>query len=403
MEIERGQRSMKRFAAVAMLAFSLLMGVSACGRTSDVTRDEPKTVNERGSQMPENGADAAQSIAADDGTEAGDPAANTDAASGFQVVTGGFLFTLPEDLTPTVNEQGLILTDENMNYQMLVAVRDYNFDDRKTDKESFAENVRAGAYEITKDVEIVSVAGREFAYFDYMDEASNMLLAYSAADKGHTFANLVLRYGDLSDEEILTEIEELLATAEATDLPDTTLDDIVRANAGKAGGDSAAAEMSGYASRVEEISIDVGETTIETSVPEDFYIMDFSKEEENAGVRSFVSSDGTVDAMLLGVDTPLYTDMTDWVKESIDIPEDADNVSKSDVQKEQIGDILVYYQIGSYEEVSDYSGKTITYLVLEAVGELPQGGYLELQAATTESGGLNFGMVKSFFQIKEEE
>ena len=59
------------------------------------------------------------------------------------------------------------------------------------------------------------------------------------------------------------------------------------------------------------------------------------------------------------------------------------------------------YQIASYEEESSYSGESNTYIVLEAVGELPQGGYIQLEAETTEENGLNFEMVKDFFELKK--
>lgn len=152
------------------------------------------------------------------------------AANGQQVVTDGYLLTLPEGITPQVNEEGLILSNEHMDYQMLVTVRDYAFDSKKETPEFFAEKVKEAGYEITRDVDIVNAAEREFAYFNYQNDGDQMLLAYSKADEDRTFAALVQRYGDLSDEEILTQIANILAAAEKTDLPDTTVDDIVEQN-----------------------------------------------------------------------------------------------------------------------------------------------------------------------------
>ena len=400
---------MKKYKAVMAFVMCLTMGLCACGGNSKATTEgavAEQAANESLEETQganENRADIQKQDVQKSGASVSvkeTEQSSGGAVNGRKVVTGGFMLTLPEYLTPTVNDQGLILSDVNMNYQMLVAVREYSFEDKKKDKDSLAANVRAAEYEITKDVEIVTVAGREFAYFNYMDGVSHMMLAYSAADADSTFANLVLRYGDMSDEEILTDIAELLETSEATDLPDTTLDDIVEENALAWDNTSTAGDASGYASYVENANIAVGENTVVITVPEMFYMMDFSTELENASIRNFVSSDETVDVMVTGADTCAYEDMETWVKESMDIPDDAENISVSKVQQEQAGDLTVYYQVGNYEAVSEYSGDTHSYLVLEAVAELPQGGYLQLSAESAGDAGLSFEMVRDFFQIK---
>ena len=379
----------KQLIFVTVLSMTFAMGLSACGQMENVAKEKRES-----KQESEETVNATEEKATLNAAEE-----NTKGEGGYCVVTGGYQFTLPSDVTATVNNQGLILTDENVNYQMLVTVRDYNFEEKKDTLDFFSSNVKDAGYEVTKEVELTSVAEREWAYFNYLDEdGSNMLLAYSAADEEHTFANLVLRYGDLSDEEILKETAEILSTAQKTDLPDTTLDDIVEMGAERSG--DASADVQEYASSVETADILVGDETVTVSVPEDFYIMNFSLEEESSA-KSFVSKNGTVDLLLMGEEENYYGSLESWVKEFTSIPEEAQNVSKSGVQTEQVGDVTVAYQIASYEEESSYSGETNTYIVLEAVGELPQGGYIQLEAETTEENGLNFEMVKDFFQIEK--
>lgn len=387
----------KQLAFVTVLSMTFAMGLSACGQMENVAEEKREW-----KQESEETANAAEEKATQNAVEektAEEETKNSTGEGGYCVVTGGYQFTLPSDVTATVNNQGLILTDENVNYQMLVTVRDYNFEEKKDTLDFFSSNVKDAGYEVTKEVELTSVADREWAYFNYLDEdGSNMLLAYSAADENHTFANLVLRYGDLSDEEILKETAEILGTAQKTDLPDTTLDDIVEMEAERSG--DASSDVQEYASSVETADILVGEETVTVSVPEDFYIMNFSLEEESSA-KSFVSKNGTVDLLLMGEEENYYGSLESWVKEFTSIPEEAQNVSKSGVQTEQVGDTTVAYQIASYEEESSYSGETNTYIVLEAVGELPQGGYIQLEAETTEENGLNFEMIKDFFQIEK--
>lgn len=402
-----------------LLAAGLTLGVTACSGSID--RAEEKAVSgetagagetaasgwetgvgETTSSGQETGAgktgqETARTAEDENARDAGSGSTESGAAESDKaaVVTGGYRFLLPEDLSATVNDQGLILTDEDMNYQMLVTVRDYNFEERKADKESLAENVRAAGYDITRDVELTSAGGREYAYFTYIDEdSSHMLLAYSHADEEHTFANLVLRYGDLSEEEILTEVSELLATAEPTDLPDTTLADIAGTDTGEI-----PAEVAEYASPVENVSMKAGERTVTIAVPGDFYLMDFSKEDEDSAYgKSFVSTDGEVEVFLVSTEECCGSTVEEWVKNDSSVPEDGENITKSGVQQEQVGEITISYQISSYERVSSYSGKNITNLVLAAVGELPEGGYIEVQAETMGDAGLNFEMVKGFFE-----
>ena len=387
----------KQLAFVTVLSMTFAMGLSACGQMENVAEEKREW-----KQESEETANAAEEKATQNAVEektAEEEAKNSTGEGGYSVVTGGYQFTLPSDVTATVNNQGLILTDENVNYQMLVTVRDYNFEEKKDTLDFFSSNLKDAGYEVTKEVELTSVADREWAYFNYLDEdGSSMLLAYSAADENHTFANLVLRYGDLSDEEILKETAEILGTAQKTDLPDTTLDDIVEMEAERSG--NASADVQEYASSVKTADILVGDETVTVSVPEDFYIMNFSLEEESSA-KSFVSKSGTVELLLMGEEENYYGSLEDWVKEFTSIPEEAQDVSKSGVQTEQVGDVTVAYQIASYEEESSYSGETNTYIVLEAVGELPQGGYIQLEAETTEENGLNFEMIKEFFQIEK--
>lgn len=388
----------KQLTFVTVLSMTFAMGLSACGQMENVAKEKREW-----KQESEETANAAEEKAApDNAAEKKTAEEETESAKGeggYCVVTGGYQFTLPSDVTATVNNQGLILTDENVNYQMLVTVRDYNFEEKKDSLDFFSSNVKDAGYEVTKEVELASVADREWAYFNYLDEdGSNMLLAYSAADENHTFANLVLRYGDLSDEEILKETAEILGTAQKTDLPDTTLDDIVEMEAERSG--EALSDVKEYASPVEEAEILVGDEKVTVAVPEDFYIMNFSLEEESSA-KSFVSKMDTVDLLLMGEEENYYGSLESWVKEFTSIPEEAQNVTKSGVQTEQVGDVTVAYQIASYEEESSYSGESNTYIVLEAVGELPQGGYIQLEAETTEENGLNFEMVKDFFELKK--
>lgn len=364
---------MKYRAAALLCVCCLAMGMTGCIHSADksggtVSKTEKNTDMDEGEKEPPK------------------------QGKGQQVVTGGYQLTLPEGITPQVNEEGLILSDENMNYQMLVTVRDYAFDRKKEEPEFFAEKVKEAGYKITREVEILPVAGREFAYFTYLNEEDQMLLAYSKAEENETFATLLQRYGTLSDEELLTQTANILATAEKTELPDTAPEDIPEKNP------ESDSDLSGYTEEVESVELAVEETEVTVSVPDDFYLI--KEDEPSEWARLFTSADGMVNVSLYAVSDMGYEKPKDWLEDTILIPEEAQKVSKSDILQEKAGDQTVYYQVVSYEEESSYKDATNTYLELCAVCPVAEGVWLQLQADARGTAGLNFDMVKEFFKVK---
>lgn len=374
-----------KYKVIAVLcAAALILGTAGCGnenKSGEKKAGSGQNVEEPAGKPDTNKADNSE---ADSGQE------NT----GQQVVTGGFQITLPEHVTPGINDQGLILSDEDMNYQLLVTVRDYGFDDKKESPEFFSEKAAEAGYEITKAVELTTVKDREFAYFNYMDQEDNMLLSYSKADEKNTFAVLVLRYGELSDEDILAQVADILDSAEKTDLPDTTADDIVVRNAAGAEGSAVPED----AAAADSVSMLEGELEFSVNVPETFYVLDDT--EKNAKV--LISSDGKTEVYLYAMEELAYEGMEEWVRDNISVPEGAQNVSKSEALKEQAGDVTVYYQTISYEEESSYKEEIIAYQELVAVCQMPNGAYLELKADSTGKDGLNYDTVKEFFTLSEK-
>lgn len=369
-----------KYRVIAVLcAAALMLGAAGCGNK-----------NNEGEKKADSGQNVEEPVNKPDTSKTDSDSENMRQ----QVVTGGFQLTLPEHVTPGVNDQGLILSDEDMNYQMLVTVRDYGFDGKKETPEFFSEKVSEAGYEITKEVELTTAKDREFAYFNYKDQDDNMLLSYSKADQKNTFAVLVLRYGDLSDGDILKQVAEILESAEKTDLPDTTADDIVVRNAAKSEGGTLPED----AVAADSVSMLEGEREFTVNVPEAFYLMDDT--EKNAKV--FISSDGNVDAYLYAMEELAYEGMEEWVKDNISIPEGAQKVSETEVTREQAGDAEVYYQAVSYEEESSYKEETITYTELVAVCKMPNGVYLELKADSSGENGVNYDMIKEFFTMSKK-
>lgn len=369
---------MKHRLAAILCICCLAVGTAGCGDTAGETEKNNAGTKTEGADINKSDEEDKDSVQKD----------------GQKIVVGGFQITLPEGITPLVNSEGMILSDENMNYQMLVTVRDYSFELKKEEPEFFAENVNKAGYKITRDVDIVEVAKREFAYFNYLNNGDNMLLAYSKADNTRTFATLIQRYGDLSDEALLIQVADILASAEKTDLPDTTMEDIEKQTE-----QSSESNILDYAKKVEAVEFEAGKTKFKVSVPKDFYMV--SEDETGKQTGIFKSSDEEVNAYLHVIENLSYESPQDWLKEEVEVSEEAQKVSKSDIMQEKIGDTVVYYQIVSYEQKSGYQDKINTYLELYAICEVTEGVWLEVQADTREESGLNFDMVKDFFVLEK--
>ncbi len=141
---------------------------------------------------------------------------------------------MPENITPLVNGEGLILSDENMNYQMLVDIRSYSFDLKKETPDFFAQ-----------------------------------------------------------DEELLTQVADILATAQKTDLPNTTMDDIVEENAKNS---DSVNSMDEFTEKVDTVDLVIEENKFTVSVPEDFYMI--KEDEPSETTKLFTSAAGETNVSL---------------------------------------------------------------------------------------------------------
>lgn len=363
------------------IATGLALGMSGCGSdtTGSAAGAAAKQTNEE--QQKEDVQQAA--------SEFEETIENTAENTGVSVVYGGYQITLPEYVEPQITEQGLILTDEDMSYQMLCVVTDKSFDDRVKAPDVFMQGVVNAGLTITKEVEVTTVDGREYAYFNYEDDGDNMLLAYSKADDNHTFANQVVRYGEQSDEEVLKEIGRILATAKQTEAADTTADDLAYTNASDLDG------AASYGTQIETAEFTLNGIELSMKVPQEFLWVELDEESDRYS-KSFISLDGLTNVMYMAVDDMGYDSAEEWVTDAF-VSSDALHVSKSEVMSQEVDGREVWYQIISYDYEMDYKDETVSYIALNAICKMQDGCYLQMQAETTKTAGLNFDTVKDFF------
>lgn len=372
---------MKRKMQLTFVCFCMMVTLAGCQKEANQKETEKTSTGQIGKQVETEQAEAVLADADKQDTE--QSGTDSDVSDTTSVVVGGYQLQLPADVTPQVNDKGLILTDENLSYEMLVSVRDYAFDEKKEQLDFFSEKVKEAGYEITKEVELITVGDREFAYFTYVDAGDQMLLAYSKADDGHTFANLLIRHDELEDKVYLAVIDSILDTAKETDLPDTTAESL----------EAPAKDW------VESVDMTVGEKAFTISVPEEMYLIEDAEEEgEDRCAYTFETQDEAVNVFLYGGEYA-YEEESEWLNETVVALDEYTNVEKSDIQTKEVDGVTVYYQTLGYDQ-KDYKDEMTHYTELYAVGQVQDGIYVTLQGYASDGNHLSMDMVEKFFEVK---
>lgn len=314
-------------------------------------------------------------------------------SSATTVVIGGFKIVLPQGITPSIRDGSLILSDENKSWEMLCKVTDRSFEQRRQAPEICTEGVRNAGYTITKDISIVTVANREFAYFRYEDSGDNMLLAYSKANEQKSFANQVITYANQSEEEILNQIAQILSSVTETTEPDTTQEELGITTASSGSG------MTTLGKRVEETELATMNRKVTITVPKDFYFVEEITGSDHTS-KYFETMNCNKQVYLYLLDTMSYHTMEECVEDGVHVLDDAENVQKSGVMKKEVGGRTVYYQKVSYEYILDYYEEKVFCTEIYAICKMQDDAYLELQASVREGESLAFSDIEGFFVTK---
>lgn len=201
-----------------------------------------------------------------------------EAGKGMAIVVDGFQFQVPSEYE-CLYEDGIgpvVYLDDV--FQMKLAVGDTSYDEIMKNPDSLTEKTIAAGGEILQEVKETEFEGRKYAYFYMKLEGDKNFVVYTkAADTDKRFCGqIVIQKEDLSDEDLLYIFERVISSAQETDKPDSTMNDIM--------GETAVGD-SKPGKEKEESTMMLNEETATFLVPENFY------SDEQYVKEEFVSED----------------------------------------------------------------------------------------------------------------
>lgn len=308
---------------------------------------------------------------------------------GITVVIDGFKFYVPADygcfyaegVGPVVYLDGV--------FQMKIAVQDNSYEETMKDPEALmAKTVEAGG-KILQDIKETELDGKKYAYFLMELSGDKCFVGYTqAADTDKRIGGqIVIESDSLTDEDLLRIFADIVSTAQVTDEPDSTLDDIVEQSAHQ--GTSAIGE------KKEESTLSIAGETVTFQVTEGFYSQGIYHA-EGLELESFWS-DGygvNVDCCLVAADEFVGSALA-YVENERDMSYDSirDNMQ---IQTIEIAGNACYYIVVHYNfEGTDYQR-------LCAACDVGNGNaYYSVQACAIDwEGELTMETVKDFLVFK---
>ena len=315
---------------------------------------------------------------------------SSEAGNGITMVIDGFKFYVPADYSCFYAEGvGPVVYLDDV-FQMKTVVRDNSYEESMKDPEALMSKAIEAGGEILQDIKETELDGKKYAYFLVNLSGGKCFVGYTqAADTDKRFGGqIVIESDSLTDEDLLHIFADITSTAQATDEPDSTLDDIAEQSA-------KANQSASMGEKKEESTLSVAADTITFLVPEGFYSQGVN-DWESSQSESFASEGYAiyVDCSLNAADAFVESAMNyienarDWMFDSI-----KDQVK---IQTMDIEGNTCYYVVAHY----DFEGQD--YQQIYAACDVGEGNaYYSVQAsAIDEEVELSMETVKEFFIFK---
>lgn len=267
---------------------------------------------------------------------------------GITMVIDGFKFYVPADYGCFYAEGvGPVVYLDDV-FQMKTAVRDNSYEESMKDPEALmTKTVEAGG-EILQDIKETELDGKKYAYFLMELSGDKCFVGYTqAADTDKRFGGqIVIESDSLTDEDLLHIFADITSTAQVTDEPDSTMDDIVEQSVHQ--GASAIGEKKA------ESTLSIADETVTFQVPEGFYSQGIYNAEGYESESFWSDGYGvSVDCCLAAADEFVGSALT-YVENERDMGYDSvkDNMQ---IQTIEIAGNTFYYMVVHYNfEGTDY-------------------------------------------------
>lgn len=144
--------------------------------------------------------------------------------SDVSIVIEGIKVCIPGEYGCFIEEtKGPIVYRDDL-FTLLIAVRDRSYEEEMKNPEGLMEGAARVGGEIIKEIEEIEIKGKKYAYYKYTDGEDDFIVVYTAApDQDRRLcAQLLIRSGKETDEELLGRFADIAASAVETDEADTT-------------------------------------------------------------------------------------------------------------------------------------------------------------------------------------
>lgn len=144
------------------------------------------------------------------------------------VIYKGYEFLIPLDYGCMIKEDmGPIIYMSGV-FQLRLRVEDRNYDTYTQDPARAMQKVKDAGGEITKEVSETQINGRNIAWFRTNLSGDDMVVMWSAADEDRMFAGQMALFSpDMTEADFLAIFAQIVETAEASDMPNSTEEDLL--------------------------------------------------------------------------------------------------------------------------------------------------------------------------------
>lgn len=264
----------------------------------------------------------------------------------LSIVVGGIKLRIPGEYGCFIEEsKGPIVYRDDL-FTMLINVREDSYEERMEDPYTLMDGAKKIGGEITKEIEEVKIGGRPYAWFTYSRNGDYFIVIFTpGADSGKRLcAQLIIEGHDVSEEELLERFAEIAESAEVTDEPDTTDENL-----------AAAKLLAEFGEQKTESTLKHENTEIAFQIKPDFYSQyvyttDYRASEYFTNPVNL----GTVDCYL----EPLESEggAESYIENEIEYTDNNEGIRKETVK---INGHVFYYYMLSYE----YEGSSFQKLV----------------------------------------
>ena len=315
---------------------------------------------------------------------------STEAGSGITMVIDGFQFYVPADYNCFYAEGvGPVVYLDDV-FQMKTAVGHDSYEESMKDPEALMSKAIEAGGEILQAIKETELDGKKYAYFLVDLSGSKCFVGYTqAADTDKRLGGqIVIESDSLTDEDLLHIFADITSTAQATDEPNSTLDDIVEQSV-------KANRFASMGEKKEESTLSLAGETITFLVPEGFYSQgaydwESSKSESFASEGYAIDVDCSLNATDAFVESAMaYIEIQqDWMLDSI---KDQIKIQTMDIEGN-----TCYYIVAHY----DFEGRD--HQQIYAACDVGEGNaYYSVKASVIdEEVELSMETIKDFFIFK---